>query len=166
MAKDRSARRGVADPTDRSMTEKQSSKRRAHNPDGTFKADDPSTPDINEAWEPVGSADSMPIPHSVLPGVDDDPVDSYCATRSTPPFVPEGVTPEDKNLPDYKDALASVADRYLAKSSKPQTQPAPDQPQSGSQIPDKSSEAPPVSPSPKPQAGRARRLDSGQWVTP
>jgi hypothetical protein len=24
---------------------------RARNPDGTFKADDPSTPDVNEAWE-------------------------------------------------------------------------------------------------------------------
>ena len=151
MAKDNSARRGAANPTDRSMTEKQSSKRRAHNPDGTFKADDPSTPDINEAWEP---------------GVDDAGHDVYHAAPSEKIFVTESVTPLDKNSPDYKDALASVADRYLAKSSKPQTQPAPDQPQSGSQIPDKSSEAPPVSPSPKPQAGRARRLDSGQWVTP
>ena len=70
-----------------------------------------------------------------------------------------------ESLPDYKDALASVADRYLAKSSEPQTQPAPDPPQSDSQTPDKSSEAPPVSPSPKPRAGRARRLASGQWVT-
>ena len=87
------------------MTEKQSSKRRAHNPDGIFKADDPSTPDINEAWEPVASADAMQIPSSVLPGLDDDPVDEY-------------------------------------------------------------SLAPPVLPSPKPQAGRARRLASGQWVTP
>ena len=151
MAKDNSARRGAANPTDRSMTEKQSSKKRAHNPDGTFKADDPSTPDINEAWET---------------GVDDNGHNVYHSAPSTPPFFSEGVTPDDNNLPDYKDALASVADRYLAKSSKPQTQPAPDQPQSGSQIPDKSSEAPPVSPSPKPQAGRARRLDSGQWVTP
>ena len=72
----------------------------------------------------------------------------------------------EKVIPDYKDALASVADRYLAKSSKPQTQPAPDQPQSDSQTPDKSSEVPPVSPSPKPQAGRVRRLAPGQWVTP
>ena len=151
MAKDNSARRGAANPTDRAMTEKQSSKRRAHNPDGTFKADDPSTPDINEAWEP---------------GVEDEGHDVYHAAPLEQFFVSDSVTPLDKNSPDYKDALASVADRYLAKSSKPQTQPAPDQPQSGSQIPDKSSEAPPVSPSPKPQAGRARRLDSGQWVTP
>ena len=71
----------------------------------------------------------------------------------------------EKVIPDYKDALASVADRYLAKSSEPQTQPDPDQPQSDLQTPDKSSEAPPSSPSPKPQAGRARRLASGQWVT-
>ena len=66
---------------------------------------------------------------------------------------------------DYRDALASVADRYVAKSSEPQTQPVPDQPQFDLQIPDKSSEAPPASPSPKPQAGRARRLAPGQWVT-
>ena len=26
-------------------------RKRARNPDGTLKADDPSTPDINEAWE-------------------------------------------------------------------------------------------------------------------
>ena len=28
-------------------------KKRAKNNDGTFKADDPSTPDVNEAWEQV-----------------------------------------------------------------------------------------------------------------
>ena len=28
-------------------------KKRAKNEDGTFKADDPSTPDVNEAWEQV-----------------------------------------------------------------------------------------------------------------
>ena len=26
-------------------------KKRAHNEDGSFKADDPKTPDVNEAWE-------------------------------------------------------------------------------------------------------------------
>ena len=26
-------------------------KKRAHNKDGSFKADDPDTPDVNEAWE-------------------------------------------------------------------------------------------------------------------
>ena len=26
-------------------------KKRAHNEDGSFKADDPETPDVNEAWE-------------------------------------------------------------------------------------------------------------------
>ena len=131
MAKDNSARRGAANPTDKAMTEKQSSKRRAQEP-----------------------------------RVDDKGHNVYHSAPSTPPFFSEGVTPDDNNLPDYKDALASVADRYLAKSSEPQTQPAPDPPQSDSQTPDKSSEVPPVSPSPKPQAGRARRLDSGQWVTP
>ena len=100
------------------------------------------------------------------PGVDDGGHDVYHSAPSTPPFFSEGVTPDDNNLPDYKDDLASVADRYLAKSSEPQTQPAPDPPQSDSQTPDKSSEVPPVLPSPKPQAGRARRLASGQWVTP
>ncbi len=28
-------------------------KKRARNEDGTLKADDPSTPDVNEAWETV-----------------------------------------------------------------------------------------------------------------
>jgi len=28
-------------------------KKRAHNKDGKFKADDPATPDINEAYQPV-----------------------------------------------------------------------------------------------------------------
>ena len=56
MAKDRSVRRGGAKPTDPPpVAEKESARKRAHNPDGTFKADDPSTPDINEAWEPVQS---------------------------------------------------------------------------------------------------------------
>ena len=75
------------------------------------------------------------------------------------------VAHNEKHVPDYKEALASVADRYLAKSSTPQTQPAPDPPESDLQTPDKSSEAPLPSPSPKPQAGRVRRLVPGQWVT-
>ena len=115
------------------------------------------------------SPDTTPIKKSVLFGPDhlDELVEHrYHDQPETPSFSSEGVTTSDENLPDYKDALASVADRYLAKSSEPQIQPAPDQPQSDSQIPDKSSEAPPVLPSPKPQAGRARRLASGQWVTP
>ena len=79
---------------------------------------------------------------------------------------PAGVEPPDKKVLDYKASLASVADRYLAtKSSRPQTQPAPDPPESDLQTPDKSSEAPLPSPSPKPQAGRVRRLAPGQWVT-
>ena len=107
--------------------------------------------------------DPMEIRQSVLFGSDEDLADIYDLEK-TPPSVPEGVA-SGHELPNYKDALASVADRYLAKSSKTQTQPAPDPPQSDSQIPDKSSEAPPASPSPKPQAGRARRLAPGQWVT-
>ena len=147
MAKDRSDRRGGAKPTDPPpVAEKESSRKRAHNPDGTFKADDPSTPDINEAWEPV---------QSVLPGTDELDSSEYHSQPDT-----------SESLPDYRDALASVADRYVAKSSEPQTQPAPDQPRSDSQTPDKSSEAPPLSPSAKPQAKQGRRLASGQWVTP
>ena len=100
-------------------------------------------------------ADPPPIEKSVLFGPDH--VDKL-------PYHPEPAL--EKVIPDYKDALASVADRYLAKSSKPQTQPAPGQPQPDLQTPDKSSEAPLALPSPKPQAGRARRLAPGQWVTP
>lgn len=110
------------------------------------------------------SPDPMPIPHSVLFGDDEDRDYVYGSTSIPAPFF-DGVTTLDKNLPDYQDALASVADRYLAKSSKPPTQPAHDLLQSDSQILDKSNEAPPVSPSPKPRAGRARRLAPGQWVT-
>ena len=33
-----------------SKTKAATNKRRAHNPDGSFKADDPSTPDVNEAF--------------------------------------------------------------------------------------------------------------------
>ena len=69
------------------------------------------------------------------------------------------------SMDTYQDALASVADRYLATASDPQTQPAPDQPQSDQQTPDKSAEAPPPSPSPKPSRQRVRRLVPGQWVT-
>ena len=116
----------------------------------------------------VKSQDTTPIEKSVLFGpdhLDEVEANSYRFQPETPSLSSKGVAHPDKHLPDYKDALASVADRYLAKSSKPQTQPAPDPPQSDSQTPDKSSEAPPVSPSPKPQAGRARRLAPGQWVT-
>ena len=98
--------------------------------------------------------DHLPIEKSVLFGPDDLGEGEYHSQSDI-----------SESLPDYRDALASVADRYVAKSSKPQTQPAPDQLQSDSQTPDKSSEAPQASPSPKPQAGRARRLASGQWVT-
>ena len=103
----------------------------------------------------VKPTDPPPIEKSVLFGPDHLDKHDYHSQPSL-----------EKVIPDYKDALASVADRYVAKSSKPQTQPAPDQPQPDLQTPDKSSEALPVSPSPKPQAGRARRLASGQWVTP
>ena len=34
-----------------SAKESSSKKKRARNDDGTLKADDPSTPDVNEAWE-------------------------------------------------------------------------------------------------------------------
>lgn len=115
--------------------------------------------------------DPMQIEHSVLFGPDDDPVESnsgsanaYLVDNNAPLRSSEGATSDDE-VPNYKDALSSVADRYLAKSSEPQTQPAPDRPLSDLQTPDKSSEAPPASPSPKPQVGRARRLASGQWVT-
>ena len=116
--------------------------------------------------EEKSPTDLQPIKESVLFGPDEDAVDltGLYDQQQAPLSVPEGVSKE-KELGNYKDALASVADRYLSKSSKPQTQPVPDQPRSGSQTPDKSSEALPASPSPKPQAGRARRLAPGQWVT-
>ena len=72
---------------------------------------------------------------------------------------------DESKLTDYKDALASVADRLLAKSSEPQTQPAPDPPEPDLQIPGKSDEAPAPSPSPKPSRQLRRSLLPGQWVT-
>ena len=72
---------------------------------------------------------------------------------------------DDSDLTDYKDALASVADRLLAKSSEPQTPPAPDPPESDLQIPSRSDEAPAPSPSPKPSRQLRRSLLPGQWVT-
>ena len=35
----------------RSAPKKKATKKRARNSDGTLKGDDPSTPDVNEAWE-------------------------------------------------------------------------------------------------------------------
>ena len=36
---------------DKMFLEQPKKKKRARNKDGTLKADDPSTPDVNEAWE-------------------------------------------------------------------------------------------------------------------
>ena len=116
----------------------------------------------------ANAQDPQPISKSVLFGPDDlgelDANDYRYDSKASNPD-PEGVSSLDRSLPNYKDALASVADRYLSKSSESQTPPDPDPPQSGSQTPDKSDEARPVSPSPKHQGGRARRLSPGQWVT-
>ena len=44
----------VEDKVEEKLKPKQKAKKkRAKNNDGTFKADDPSTPDVNEAWEQV-----------------------------------------------------------------------------------------------------------------
>lgn len=42
---------GTSTNTSTMSVEERTERRRAHNADGTFRADDPSTPDINEAWE-------------------------------------------------------------------------------------------------------------------
>ena len=39
-------------------TKKPAKRKRARKADGEFKADDPSTPDVNEAYEAEGSSDS------------------------------------------------------------------------------------------------------------
>ena len=40
-----------------SKTKVATKRRRAHNSDGSFKADDPSTPDVNEAFVPLVAED-------------------------------------------------------------------------------------------------------------
>jgi hypothetical protein len=42
-------------------------RRRAKNADGTFKGDNPLTPDVNEAWEPTEVSEGLPKtnPYSV-----------------------------------------------------------------------------------------------------
>ena len=40
-------------------------KKRARKDDGTFKSDDPSTPDVNEAFEQPGVENSQPKPEYV-----------------------------------------------------------------------------------------------------
>ena len=35
-------------------------RRRARKPDGKFKGDNPATPDVNEAWEPIDVAPALP----------------------------------------------------------------------------------------------------------
>ena len=37
-----------------------SARRRARKPDGTYKGDNPATPEINEAWEPVEAEVALP----------------------------------------------------------------------------------------------------------
>ena len=43
--------KGTLDYVDDSVSVMEVERKRARNVDGTYKADDPSTPDINEAWE-------------------------------------------------------------------------------------------------------------------
>lgn len=42
------------------MTESTPKRRRARKPDGKFKGDNPATPGLNEAWEPVGIEEALP----------------------------------------------------------------------------------------------------------
>ena len=42
------------------MTEATPKRRRARKADGQFKGDDPSTPDLNEAWEPTEVEAALP----------------------------------------------------------------------------------------------------------
>ena len=35
-------------------------RRRARKPDGTYKGDNPATPDVNEAWEPTNIEEALP----------------------------------------------------------------------------------------------------------
>ena len=73
-------------------------------------------------------------------------------------------------MQNYQDALASLADRYLAsvpssKSSDEPTPLPPDQPRRARRTPSKSVVVPRVSPSPKQQVRQVRRHDQGAWVT-
>jgi len=43
----------IEEPVVEEKPKPKAKKQRAKNNDGTFKADDPSTPDVNEAWEQV-----------------------------------------------------------------------------------------------------------------
>ena len=42
------------------MTTKKSPRKRARTSDGKFKGDNPLTPDVNEAWEPVEASAALP----------------------------------------------------------------------------------------------------------
>ena len=47
-------------------------RRRARKPDGQFKGDDPTTPGLNEAWEPTDIEEALPKqenPYAVKPKV-------------------------------------------------------------------------------------------------
>ena len=90
---------------------------------------------------------------------------SFCTTAKQEPCSFTFLTMEN-----YQDALASLADRYLAsvpssKSSDESTPPLPDQPQQAERTPEKSVEVLPVSPSPKRPVRQVRRHDQGAWVT-
>ena len=68
-------------------------RRRAKNADGTFKADNPATPDVNEAWEETPATEEVVAEAPA----EEAPVAAAEETKGTEPaIIPLNETPEEK----------------------------------------------------------------------
>ena len=100
------------------MTEKKTTRRRARTKDGHFKADDPSTPDVNEAWEDVEVKETKP--KKAAPKKAEAPKDDivWFESRNAEPtmFKVAGINPIrnfSNGRLEYK-VKADDADRFMA----------------------------------------------------
>ena len=82
-------------------------RRRAKNEDGTFKADDKSTPEVNEAWEDVPAAEKAAVEEAQAP--EEAPVAEEPAPEPEAPVAVE--TPAAAEVPDATPLADMLADK-------------------------------------------------------
>ena len=71
----------MTEPSPKKRSTRAQTHKRARKSDGKFKGDNPSTPDVNEAWEPIDVAPALPkkdySPKTKVQGVSNNTAGKY-----------------------------------------------------------------------------------------
>jgi hypothetical protein len=82
-------------------------RRRARNEDGTLKADNPATPEVNEAWEEAPAAEEAAVEEAQAP--EEAPAAQESAPEPEAPVAIE--TPVEAKVPDATPLADMLADK-------------------------------------------------------